>query len=158
MYLKHKDTVSASKSTNMFHRSNGNAISTTKLTRNLCFQFFGVPSVPTENNRKIDALSLISRHVCLLAVEMDCEDFESLGENLIVLKSFTEVNQCAPGPSRREDVLDISKTLSVCSALRNCRVRVRFPSPKRYFIKLFDWKSPLIHPFPTRSIRILIKF
>lgn len=83
MYLKHKDTVSASKSTNMFYRSNGNAISTTKLTRNLCFQFFGVPSVPTENNRKIDALSLISRHVCLLSVEMDCEDFESLGENCL---------------------------------------------------------------------------
>lgn len=156
MYLKHKDTVSASKSTNMFHRSNGNAISTTKLARNLCFQFFGVPSVPTENNRKIDALSLISRHVCLLSVEMDCEDFESLGENC--LKSLTEVNHCAPGPSRREDVLDTSKTLSVCSALRNCRVRVRFPSPKRYFIKLFDWKSPLTNPFPTRSTRILIKF
>lgn len=83
MYLKHKDTVSASKSTNMFHRSNGNAIFTTKLARNLCFQFFGVPSVPTENNRKIDAPSLISRHVCLLSVEMDCEDFESLGENCL---------------------------------------------------------------------------
>lgn len=34
-----------------------------------------------ENNWKIDVLSLILCYVCLLFVEMDCEDFELLGEN-----------------------------------------------------------------------------
>lgn len=44
---------------------------------------FRYPEWAEKNNRKINAPSLESRHICLLSVEMNCQDFESLGENCL---------------------------------------------------------------------------
>lgn len=110
---------------------------------------FRYPEWAEKNNRKINAPSLESRHICLLSVEMNCQDFESLGENC--LKIIQRSQWSGHLALSKEDVPATSNRSLVYSALLNCLLRVRYPSPGKDFIesiwpkKIYNCMRPLKH-------------